>query len=686
MSHPSNPRKIEILLVEDSETDRMLAREVLRESRVANHVHWVEDGEEAMKFLRQEGQYDQAPSPDLILLDLNLPKKDGREVLTEIKTDELFRYIPVVVLTTSQANEDILGAYGVHANCYITKPLDFNQFGHVIQTLENFWFEVVTLPHAADAPVPPQVLTENTSFSVPSVAKLETEKVIRVLVIEDSPSDQLLIEAALGESPRVVFEPTCVKRMADAKRALESGNFEVIVTDLGLPDSQGVDSVQSIVKLAAGIPVVVLTALDSDEVGLQALQYGAADYVVKGEMSGRTLTRTIRYAVDRSRIEDQMRHAQRMESLGVLAGGIAHDFNNLLMVIKGNSELQQRLKIDSPKLDKISHQISSAADRAATLTRQLLGFSRRERVHLSNLDFNAMLTEFSRMIQRLIGPTIEFELKLTDEPTTVSGDPGLLEQVILNLVINSRDAMPEGGELTIQTAYVDIQADRGEGVPPAGPGRYLSMLVTDTGTGMSSTIQDRIFEPFFTTKGLGKGTGLGLSTAFGIVQQHRGTIEVRSKVGAGTEFRVLLPAVDAQKDTNSDLVNAAPAGNGEVVLVVDDEELVLELCASFLEMHGYTAIKASSGAEVIDRWPELKDKVDLVLTDLIMPQGVSGHDLGTWLYEQNPDLKIVYCSGFSQANIRRRFKLREGTNFLSKPFSADSLLNTVHQILAKKRE
>ncbi len=213
-----------------------------------------------------------------------------------------------------------------------------------------------------------------------------------------------------------------------------------------------------------------------------------------------------------------MRHALRMESLGILAGGIAHDFNYVFMVIRGNAELQSRLQIDSPKIEKTFTQIRSAADRAATLARQLLAFSRRERVHLSHLDFNEMLTEFSRMIQRLLGPTIGFQLKLSDHPLSVSGDPVLFEQIVLNLVVNSRDAMPEGGKLTIETKIIDIQPDQGEGIPPAGPGSYVLMSVVDSGAGMSQETQDRIFEPFYTTKLVGKGTGLGLSTSFGIVQ------------------------------------------------------------------------------------------------------------------------------------------------------------------------
>lgn len=677
----SSPRKIEILLVEDSETDRLLAMDALRDSRLANRVHCVENGEQAMEFLRQEGQYSEAPSPDLVLLDLNLPKKDGREVLAEIKGDELFRYIPVVVLTTSKADEDILGAYGVHANSYITKPLDFVQFGRVISALENFWFEVVTLPTRTETAAKRPLSVTPAGFTKPRIPKLTKDVVYKVLVVEDSPTDQILIKAALSESPRIIFETRCVERLSAAKQALHTEKYDIVISDLQLPDSHGVATVQRLVRAAGGIPVVVLTMTDDEETGLNALREGAVDYVIKGEMSGRVLSRTIRYTVDRTRIEEQMRHAQRMESLGVLAGGIAHDFNNLLMVIRGNAELQERLGFESDKLKRTTNQILASADRAATLTRQLLAFSRREHVQLTHLDFNELLEEFSRMIQRLVGPTIEFKLERCETSLPVSGDPSLLEQVLMNLVVNSRDAMPDGGKLVISTKLLELPSTREEGLPPGGAGSYVCMKVSDTGGGISPESLEHIFEPFYTTKDTGKGTGLGLSTAYGIVQQHRGVIEVKSEMGEGTEFTVLIPLNRTEEDVPA-IIEEQPSLQAEgTILVVDDEEMVRELSTVFLETEGYTVIQAKSGAEVIADWEKLRKQVDLVITDLIMPQGVSGHDLGSWLYEQDPDLKTIYCSGFSQPNLMRKFKLREGQNFLSKPFSGESLLKMVNRIL-----
>ncbi|GAB5560139.1 MAG: hypothetical protein SynsKO_17860 [Synoicihabitans sp.] len=674
-------KRIEILLVEDSETDRMLTLEALRSSRIRNTVHCVEDGDKAMKFLRQEEPYEKAPAPDLILLDLNLPRKDGREVLTEVKSDEFFRYIPVVVLTTSQADEDILGAYGVHANCYITKPIDFNQFSKVVATLESFWFEVVTLPSARFKSDPGSGNSGDV-FSVPPVRRVSGDSKYKPLIVEDVSGDAPSLQEALSRCTEGEFEIVTASNMTEAKQRSETGKFDVIIGDWALSDSPGVSILRSFEEFAPGIPVVAVLPSDAPDLVLEVLKEGAADYVSREDIQGTSLlSRAIRYVVDRRRIEEQMRHAQRMESLGVLAGGIAHDFNNLLMVVRGNAELQGRLPAGSPKLARTSQQILSAADRAASLTRQLLSFSRRERLHLNKLNCNDMLEEFSRMIQRLLGQTVELTLKLTDEPLEVMGDPSLLQQVIMNFAVNSRDAMPDGGELVIQTEAFEISPERREGVPPAGPGSYMKMSLTDTGSGMPPDVVERIFEPFFTTKEVGRGTGLGLSTAFGIVQQHRGVIEVQSEIGVGTTFTVLIPRSVAGEVADGEVFDKIPVGKGETVLVVEDDVMVRDLTVSFLEMHGYQVIPAETGLEVMNRWGEIESQVDLVLTDMIMPHGVSGHDLGTWLYEQDAQIKVIYCSGYSQPNLKRRFKLREGQNFLSKPFTAHGLLSMVSRVL-----
>lgn len=683
MSLMGHMRKTEILVVDDDPLSRIELLKSLRGARLANGLHTVSSGEEAMSFLQKEDSFAGVPTPDLILFDNKLTAEGDLDYVGRIHADEAFHSIPIFLLDP-QPNGDNGGTPQSNGEFpHIEKPLNFTKLCDALSSQQDFWFEIVTPPgRQIEGPLLPSPGANGTSKNGSS----SQQTLYRALIVEDSPSDRLLMVSALSESRQTAFELTECDRLESAIAALETTKFDVIVTDLGLPDCEGVDTVRRLVKAAAGTPIVVVTVLDDDEVGAMAMQEGAVDYLVKGEVEGRMLARTLRFAVERSRIEEQMRHAQRMESLGVLAGGIAHDFNNLLMVVRGNAELQQRWKVDNPKVERASNQILKAADRASTLTRQLLAFGRRERIHLSTIGLNATISEFVKLIKRLLGPTIDLRVSLSEEEISVSADPSLLEQVIMNLSVNARDAMPDGGMLEIESSVLFIAPDRAGGVPPAGPGPYASLIVRDRGHGMDPELMARIFEPFFTTKSMGRGTGLGLSTSFGIVRQHRGAIEVNSELGVGTEFNVLIPLASTAEEKQEVETSTLPAGHGERILVVDDEQMVRELAVSFLEMHGYEVKQAESGAEVIRRWDELEDAVDLVVTDLIMPEGVSGRDLGTWLFEHKPELKVIYCSGFSRPHLNRKFKLRENVNFLPKPYSVGQLLGLVSRVLGEPAE
>ncbi len=681
MTQPESPirKTIEILLVDDSATDRMLAAEALKTGGMVNALHTVEDGEEAMQFLRREGKYRDAPRPDLILLDLNMPRKDGREVLAEVKQDPYLKYIPVVILTTSKADEDVLAAYGLHANCYITKPLDFAQFGKVASSLENFWFQMVTLPpeESLEALKHARPVKEEPS----SVAPVHLQdKVWRVLIVEDSATDALLISAALEESNSMKFSSVRVDRVESAEARLRMESFDVIVSDLGLPDSQGMETVSRMCRAASGVPLIVLTMTDDDALGLQILQVGAVDYIVKGQISTRALSRAIRYAIDRRNIEEQLRHSQRMESIGVLAGGVAHDFNNMLTIIRGNAELQMIGGLGAAQIRSAAEQVLLASDRAATLTRQLLTFSRRQSLKLEQVDLNEVVGDFTKMLRRLLGPTIQLELHLAAHPLPIHADAGMIEQIIMNLAVNARDAMPSGGVLNVQTFAVKIVSGGKSTIPPAGPGDYVRLVVKDAGAGIPADILPHIFEPFYTTKQVGEGTGLGLSTVFGIVQQHRGLIEVVSEPGRGTTFTISLPlgvTGDAVTQQETPRPVELKKGGGETILLVDDEELVRDLAAMILRMNGYKVIEVRTGSEALLRWPEIGDNVDLVLTDMVMPDGVSGQELCRRLHEQNPDIRVAYCTGYSSGVRVKELRLTEGVNYLTKPYSVEALLGLV---------
>jgi signal transduction histidine kinase len=676
MSTSPEAKKIELLLIKDTKIDQEETILALQSSTLVHSVRCIGGGEATLQILQQESTGpEESPLPDLVLLDLEQPRKDGREMLKRLKAIKGFQSVPIVALIHAAVDEIFFRAANHRADTCINKPRSRAQIPHFTQTLEDFWQKYSATP-------PPQATRSTLPTTSPFSAEEDKPKMnYRALVVEDNASDRLLIKAALASSLQCAFEIEEVGRVIDAEASLEKSRYDIIVADLGNAESGFIKDVRSLVRSAAGVPVVVLTALDNSETGLRAIQEGAADYVVKSEMNGRVLARTIRFAVERNRIEEQMRHAQRMESLGVLAGGIAHDFNNLLMVIRGNAELQQRLALTNPQIERTSGQVLAAADRAATLTRQLLAFGRRERIHLSTIDLNETISEFAKMVIRLLGPTIELKVDLSDDKLPIAADPSLLEQVIMNLAVNARDAMPEGGVLEINSRLIKIAPDRARGVPTAGPGPYAEMVVRDNGTGMSPEMLPRIFEPFYTTKDQGRGTGLGLSTTFGIVRQHRGTVEVDSTLGEGTQFTVLIP-LSKRSDKRTELSSTSlPRGNGETILVVDDEQMVRDLTVSFLEMYGYRVKQAESGAEVIRRWDEFDSEVELVLTDLIMPEGVSGRDLGSWLSKHKPDLKVIYCSGFSRPHLTRKFKLREDNRFLAKPYSSGHLLSLVREVL-----
>lgn len=678
-------RLIEILLVEDSPTDRLIAVEALGQARLRNSLNVVENGVEAMAYLRREGKYSAALRPDIILLDLNLPKKDGREVLAEIKADPLLKYIPVVVLTTSKADEDIVRAYGNYANSYITKPVDFERFSAALRALEGYWFEIVTLPQEqAIQRLSPAV----AALPTPTVARTGPAQVVRVLIAEDNPTDFLLIKDALADTPLVRFEVNHVLRLAELRKRIAEGNIDVVVTDLGLPDSQGLETFRQIRSCASGLPIIVLTGLSDEAVGIAALREGAQEYLVKGQISESALVRVLRYAIEKKEVEERLRRSQRMEAIGQLTAGIAHDFNNILTVIRGRAEimLMQQANTSDP-FRTSAKEICDASIRAANLTRQLLTFSRQQAMEMRGHEFNTIIGDIAKMLRRILGEETVLELQLCSSPLFIHADQGMLEQVIVNLTVNARDAMPGGGKLSLETSSVVITPEMArEGHPDGYAGHFAKLRVSDTGCGIPSEIINRIFDPFFTTKDVGKGTGLGLSTVMGIVQQHRGWVEVKSRVGEGTSFFVHIPLADSEassKETGG-VVAATPRSGTETILLVEDDESVRTLAKMVLEMNGYRVLEASSGVDALNIWAQRGDSVQLLLTDMVMPDGKSGRELADELLGLKPSLKVIYSSGYSREFKSEGFELRKGVNFLPKPYQMAELLDTVRRALDQR--
>ena len=383
---------------------------------------------------------------------------------------------------------------------------------------------------------------------------------------------------------------------------------------------------------------------------------------------------------ERRALEDQFRQAQKMEAVGRLAGGVAHDFNNLLMVVSGYTEvLMEELGLNDPLLPKIQA-IQQAADRATTLTRQLLAFSRKQLLELKVVDVNSIVADMERLLRPLIGENIDLTTKLVPNVGHTRADAGQLEQVIMNLVVNAKDAMPDGGRILIQTSEADLDsAPREHSL--IEPGSYILLSVSDTGTGMDKETQSRIFEPFFTTKEKGKGTGLGLSTVYGIVKQSGGYIFAQSDPGCGTNFRIYLPRVpDPAAVPGMDKHPQGPTGGSETVLLVEDEESVRELVRETLKARGYTVIEASDGISGMRVAEEYPGKIEILITDVVMP-GMSGRELAKRITAARPDIKVLYLSGYTEDAIIHEGALEPGTAFLQKPFTLQVLARKVREVL-----
>ena len=383
-------------------------------------------------------------------------------------------------------------------------------------------------------------------------------------------------------------------------------------------------------------------------------------------------------------LQDQLRQSQKMEAIGRLAGGIAHDFNNFLTVIKGYSQLSLlELKEDSPLKGNIE-EINRATDQSADLIRQLLAFSRRQVMEMRVLDLNILLQNLDKMLRRVIGEDIELVTLLAEDLGRVRTDPGQIEQVILNLAVNARDAMPSGGKLTIETANVELDETYARRHVAVTPGRYVMLAVSDTGVGMTPEVRDRVFEPFFTTKEEGKGTGLGLSTVYGIVKQSEGNIWIYSEPGHGTTFKIYLPQVEELlEEVKEKVVGEELPRGSETVLVVEDEQEVRKLAVRVLKRQGYKVLEASQGDDALRLCEEHNRPIQLMVTDVVMP-GMDGRELTNRLMLLHPEIRVLYMSGYTGNTIVHHGVLERGINYIQKPFTVDALAGKVREVLDNK--
>jgi len=516
-------------------------------------------------------------------------------------------------------------------------------------------------------------------------------KETRILLLEDVPSDAELIVRELRRAG-MLFTYLRVDTREAFITALSEFGPEVVLSDYNLPQFSGPEALRLLKQSGSAAPFILITGSLTEEVAVECMKDGAHDYILKTSLTRlpsavqsalekvRTIEEKKRAEAALRQSEEQLRMSQKLEAVGQLAGGVAHDFNNLLTVISGYSELVlNRLKENDENRAKVK-EIKRAAERASTLTRQLLAFSRKQVLQPKLFDLNHLVSDMSKMLRRLIGENIEMTTVI-GEAAPINADPGQIEQVLMNLVVNARDAMPNGGRLTIETVRVEIDEAYASTHLNVQAGRYVMLAVTDTGCGIDEETSKHIFEPFFTTKEQGKGTGLGLSTVYGIVKQSGGHIWLYSELDHGTAFKIYLPAATEMETQPA----AAPAQvalthGTETILIVEDEPQIRKLAFDCLAYCGYDVLSCSNGLEALQLIEGLNRPVDLVLTDVVMPK-LSGRELSERIAAIQPSTKVLFMSGYTNDSVVNHGILDGGTRFIQKPFTLESLARRVREAL-----
>jgi two-component system cell cycle sensor histidine kinase/response regulator CckA len=685
-----------VLVVEDSATQAERLRLLLEGE--GYRVDVVPNGRQALARIRV------AP-PDLVVSDVVMPEMDGYALCRAVRMADAARRTPIVLLTDLRTPFDIIRGLEAGADNFITKPFEEEYL------LERLRRMVEGLERRCSGGLEVEVSLRVGHQEI--LISADKQQIIEFLF---AASEELgRAHARLGQAQRELEDRArALEADVEARTAELRGLFDGVPVGLlrTTPDGRVLDANPAAVQilgypgreplLAAG----VLDLWESAEERTQLLRRLHAEGVVHGyetrcrRPDGTTICvrlsfrvvrdptgRTLHYegaledVTDRARLQDRLRQVAKMEAVGQLAGGIAHDFNNLLTIITGRTQLvAERLAPGNP-LRADLELILQAAGRATALTRQLLAFSRKQVLQPKVFDLNALVSGIEAMLRSLIGEGVELVFRPADRLGRVKADPGQLEQLILNLAVNARDAMPDGGTLAIETANLELDAMFVRTHPGASPGRHVALTVRDTGIGMDAETLARVFEPFFTTKPVGRGTGLGLATVYGIVKQSGGYVAVESAPGRGTAFRVYLPEVeDPLSPPEAPAPPDRPARASETVLLVEDEEALAELAREVLELEGYHVLVAGAPHEGLRLATEHPGPIHLLLTDVIMP-GMNGRALARALAAVRPDLRVLYMSGYTDDAIVRHGALEAGSAFLPKPFTPASLTRKVRDTL-----
>jgi len=669
---------VKILIVEDDVNSRVFLERALlsQEYTVESAANGVEALEKAV-----------LSPPDLIISDIMMPEMDGFELCRRVKTNERLRAIPFVFYTATYIDQkDEKLAMSLGATRFLIKPMETEEFFRTVS-------EVIEEHRAGHIPVPDRLPAEMTELD-----RMQSETYARKL---DKKVKELEQEReALRRANEELRKLSCVVEQSPASVIITDLQGQIEYVNPKFTEVTGY-SLEEVRGKNAWIPETGETLPEEyrklwETITSEAEWHGVfhdkrKDGTLFWERASispvRDTSGTITHFIavkeditDQKSLEDQLRQAQKMEAVGQLAGGIAHDFNNILTAVIGYAHMLKMKLKDDKKLGSYADNILSLSDRAANLTQSLLAFSRKQIINPRPVNLNEIIRTVEKLLSRIIGEDMQLKAVLSARDLIIMADHLQIEQVLMNLATNARDAMPEGGRLTIGTEDVDIDHEFIKEHGYGTEGAYAVMSVTDSGAGMARETREKIFEPFFTTKETGKGTGLGLSMVYGIIKQHDGYINVYSEPGEGTTFRIYLPLIEAKADEiKPDFIKSLETGT-ETILLAEDETEVRAFTRKLLEEYGYKVIDAKDGDDTIDKFKLHKDKIELVILDVIMPNR-NGREVCEAIKKITPDIKVLFTSGYPADHIDGM--IGKGSVFILKPVSPTKLLQKIREVLDK---